>query len=371
MAHRRARDLGWIVGRLRPGALNAITDVPGVRVGHTTLFTPVEAAASDLPKVGLARTGVTVILPHDGDPYKEKVRAAVHTLNGFGKVLGFEQVRELGVLESPVALTSTLNVGLVADALVQDAIRRNPKIGINAPTVNVVVGEIHDGYLNGAQGRHVHSEHVLAALETAGSGPVPEGNVGGGTGAVCFGWKGGIGTASRLLPVEMGSYVLGALVQANFGHWQDLTILGVPVGLHLSPRQPPPFDVQQGGSVMVVLATNAPLDSRQLGRVSRRAAAGLARLGANYAHFSGDFVVAFSTALTLPHQASRLVENLPVVADESRMMEGLFPAAAEVVEEAVLNALCAAKTTTGRQGNTAHALPLEQVTDLLKKFGRL
>jgi D-aminopeptidase len=371
MTHPRARDLGWIVGRQTPGPLNAITDVRGVCVGHTTLYTPEAAAVGDFPQIGLARTGVTAILPHGEDPFKEKVRAAVHTLNGFGKVAGFEQVRELGVLESPIALTSTLNVGLVADALVEYAIRRNPKIGVYTTTVNVVVGEIHDGYLNAAQGRHVQKEHVLAAIENAASGPVPEGNVGGGTGAVCFGWKGGIGTASRVLPEEMGSYTLGALVQANFGHWKDLTILGVPVGQHISPRQPPPFEVQNGGSVMVVLATDAPLDSRQLGRVCRRAAAGLARLGANYAHFSGDFVIAFSTALAIPHQPEHLVEKLPVVVDESRLMEGLFPAVADAVEEAVLNAFCAAKTTIGRQGNTAYALPLEQVTDLLRKYGRV
>ncbi len=371
MADPRARDLGWIVGRMNPGPLNALTDVPGVRVGHTTLFTPDAVAVGQSSARGPARTGVTVILPHPGDSFKDKVRAAVHTINGFGKAAGFEQVRELGVLESPIALTSTLNVGLVADALVQDAVRRNPKIGVYTSTVNVVVGETHDGYLNAAQGRHVRSEHVFAALEGASGGQVPEGNVGAGTGSVCFGWKGGIGTASRVLPEEQGGFTLGALVQANFGHWMDLTILGVPVGEHLSPRQPPLFDVQNGGSVMVVLATDAPLDSRQLGRVSRRTAAGLARLGANYDHFSGDFVIAFSIALTFPHLPERLVWELPVVVDESRIMEGLFPAAAEVVEEAVLNALCAAKTTIGHHEHIAYALPLDQVSELLRKYGRL
>jgi D-aminopeptidase len=368
MPLRRARDLGWIVGRLQPGPHNAITDVTGVAVGHTTLV-----AGDGLlrPGTGPVRTGVTVIRPHPGDLFRQKVRAAVFTINGFGKAAGFEQLRELGVLESPVALTGTLNVGLVADALVQHALERDEAIGVTTATINVVVGETHDGYLNDSRGRHVRREHVYAALEQAHNGPVAEGNVGAGTGSVCFGWKGGIGTASRLLPAAQGGYTLGALVQANFGRWRDLAILGLPVGAYLSPRLPPPHELVSGGSIMVVLATDAPLDSRQLERLARRAAAGIARLGGTYAHSSGDFVLAFSTAVRLPHDPVDLVANLPVVVDEQRVLDGLFPAVADCVEEAVLNALCAAQTMVGRDQHTVYALPVEAVCALLHRSRHL
>lgn len=375
MGNERARVLGWIVGGLPPGPLNAITDVPGVRVGQTTLYRggePLTPGGSGLlPGLGPVRTGVTVILPHEGNIFMEKVRAAVHTINGFGKAVGFEQVRELGVLESPVALTSTLNVGLVADALVQAAIQSMHSIGVFTSTVNVVVGETHDGYLNDAQGRHVHAEHVFAALESAASVPVAEGNVGAGTGTICFGWKGGIGTASRVLPANLGGFTLGALVQANFGSWRELTILGVPIGQHLSPKNPPPHELDTGGSIMVVLATDAPLESRQLERVARRAGVGIARLGGYYGHTSGDFVIAFSTAARISHQPVELVAALPVVLGEQQVLDGMFIAAAEVVEEAVLNALCMAQTISGRDGHTAYALPVGQVSALLQHYGRL
>jgi len=364
----RARELGWIVGRMPPGQLNAITDVPGVLVGHTTLFRGGEPSG---PGRGPVRTGVTVVLPHPDDPFKEKVRAAVATINGYGKAVGFEQVRELGVLESPIALTGTLNVGKVMDALVQAAVQRNTKLHTGTGSVNVVVGEIYDGYLNEAAGRHVQAEDVFTALENASAGLVPEGNVGGGTGAVCFGWKGGMGTASRVIVAGEEHFTLGVLVQANFGHWRDLTVLGVPVGQSLAPDSPPPFNIQPGGSVMIVMATDVPLDSRQLGRVARRAGAGIARLGSSFAHSSGDFVIAFSTAVRLPQEHRTILTLQPLVADERAMMAQLFPAAAEAVEEAVLNALCAAKTTTGWWQHTAYELPTEQVSALLRKHGRL
>jgi D-aminopeptidase len=232
MARPRACDLGISVGQLPPGAQDTITDVSGVRVGHTTLISG-EGALH--PGKGPVRTGVTVVLPHGEGLFRHKVRAAVHTINGFGKVCGFEEVRELGLIEAPIALTNTLNVGLVADALAQYAVRHNPEIGIRTSSVNVVVGETNDGYLNDLQGRHVRAEHVWAAIEAASSGPVPEGVVGAGTGTSCFGWKGGIGTASRVLPEEAGGYTVGALVQSNFGRPRDLTVLGVPVGRHIQP----------------------------------------------------------------------------------------------------------------------------------------
>jgi D-aminopeptidase len=364
MPRPRIRHTGIVVGDLPTGPLNAITDVAGVRVGYTTLV----AGQGPLhPGQGPVRTGVTIVLPHGGNLFHHKVRAAVHTINGFGKVRGFEEVRELGLIEAPIALTNTLNVGLVADALVQYAVRQEPDIGIRTSTANVVVGETHDGYLNDLQGRHVRAEHVWAAIDAAASGPVAEGAVGAGTGTTCFGWKGGIGTASRLLPAEGGGYTVGALVQSNFGRPRDLTICGVPVGRHLHPpaaSDPPPH---RGGSVMIVLATDAPLTARQLRRLCVRAAAGLARTGSIYGHGSGDFVIAFSTAWRIEHQPASLTTNQVVLADEGQAMGWLFPAVVESVEEAVLNSLLRAETVTGRDDHTRHALPVDEVVDLLRR----
>ena len=358
----RARDAGIIVGELPPGEQNAITDVAGVRVGHVTL---VEGEGPLRPGQGPVRTGVTVILPHGDNLFRHKVRAAVHTINGFGKVRGFEEVREMGVVETPIALTNTLNVGLVADALVQYMVRHNPEIGITTSTANVLVGETHDGYLNDIQGRHVRAEHVWAAIESAMPGPVAEGAVGAGTGTSCFGWKGGIGTASRVVPGEAGRYTVGALVQSNFGRPRDLTVCGVPVGRLIRPPDPallPPID---RGSVMVILATDAPLSERQLRRLCVRAAAGLARTGSHYGHGSGDFVIAFSTAWRVEHEPTSLTTTQTVLADEAQAMDWLFPAVVESVEEAVLNSLFRAETVAGRDGHVRHALPVEQVVALV------
>jgi len=358
----RVRDTGIIVGELPPGEHNAITDVAGVRVGHVTLIVGEGVLR---PGQGPVRTGVTAILPHDENLFRHKVRAAVHTINGFGKVRGFEEVRELGVIETPIALTNTLNVGLVADALVQYMVRHNPDIGITTSTANVLVGETHDGYLNDIQGRHVHAEHVWAAIESATPGPVAEGAVGAGTGTSCFGWKGGIGTASRVVPDEAGRYTVGALVQSNFGRPQDLIVCGVPVGRQIrppDPASPPPTD---SGSVMVILATDAPLSERQLRRLCVRAAAGLARTGSHYGHGSGDFVIAFGTAWRVEHEPASLTTTQTVLADEAQAMGWLFPAVVESVEEAVLNSLFRAETMTGRDGHVRHALPVEKVIALV------
>lgn len=353
---KRARELGLVVGELPTGARNAITDVAGVAVGHTTL---IEGNGSLWPGVGPVRTGVTVILPHTGNLFREKVRAAVHTINGFGKATGFEEVRELGVIEAPIALTNTLNVGLVADAVVQYMVQQNPEIGVRTHTVNVMVGETNDGYLNDIQGRWVRAEHVWAALASATTGPVAEGNVGAGTGTTCFGWKGGIGTSSRAIPQEAGGWMVGALVQANFGDPAELRILGRPAGKWLHPRQAAVGG--DAGSVMIVLATDAPLSERQLGRLCRRACAGLARLGSVYGHGSGDFVIAFSTAERIPDPAPGLTAPRLAVIDEGAAMRWLFPAVADAVEEAVLNALCMAETMAGRDGHVRRALPVDEV----------
>ena len=362
----RVRDTGIIVGRMEPGPHNGITDVAGVRVGHATL---ISGEGPLRPGSGPVRTGVTVILPHGESLFRHKVRAAVHTINGFGKVFGFEQVRELGQIESPIALTNTLNVGLVADALISHAIERDPDIGIStAGTVNVVVGETNDGYLNDIQGRHVRADHVQAAIASAAAGPVAEGAVGAGTGTICFGWKGGIGTASRLVPEEAGGYTVGALVQSNFGRAADLQVCGAPVGREIQP--PPrrratqrnlPVPAQKEGSIMIVLATDSPLDARQLGRLCVRVGAGLARTGSQYGHGSGDFVIAFSTAGPVAQARSAAKVLQPMVADEGKAMYWLFPAVVECVEEAVLNSLFRAETMTGRDGHTIEALPVERV----------
>lgn len=339
-------------GVLPPGPLNALTDVAGVRVGHATV----------IHDEGPARTGVTVILPHGGNPYRLKTRAAVHTINGYGKAFGFEQVRELGLLESPIALTNTLNVGLVADALLRWAIGLNPEIG-RPGSLNVVVGETNDGYLNDLQGRFVRFEHVRSALAEAGAGPVSEGAVGAGTGTTCFGWKGGIGTASRVVPP---GFTVGALVQSNFGRAEELTILGVPVGRSLVP---PGESGPERGSIMIVLATDAPLSERQLGRLCARAGAGLARVGGTFGHGSGDFVIAFTTADPVPHEPERMLASRMAVIDEELAMRGLFPATIEAVEEAVLNALFCAQTMSGREGHIRHALPIGPVLERLERAG--
>ena len=365
MSRPRVRDTGIIVGRMEPGPHNAITDVAGVRVGHATL---ISGEGPLRPGSGPVRTGVTVILPHEHSMFRHKVRAAVHTINGFGKVFGFEQVRELGVIESPVALTNTLNVGLVADALINHAIQRDPDIGIStAGTVNVVVGETNDGYLNDIQGRHVRAAHVQAAIASASAGHLAEGAVGAGTGTICFGWKGGIGTASRVLPKVGGGYTVGVLVQSNFGRTEDLVVCGMPVGHEIKPppRRRVPSKGKEG-SIMIVLATDAPLDARQLGRLCVRAGAGLARTGSTLGHGSGDFVIAFSTAHRVAHAPEPLEEMQPVVANEGKAMHWLFPAVVECVEEAVLNSLFRAETVSGRDGHTIQALPVERVVARLR-----
>jgi D-aminopeptidase len=359
--HPRTREAGLVIGELPSGPQDAITDVTRVRVGHVTL---INGEGALQPGSGPVRTGVTVVLPHEGNLFRSKVHAAVHTINGFGKVFGFEQVRELGTLESPIALTNTLNVGLVADALVQHAIQQNPDIGITTSSVNVVVGETNDGYLNDLQGRHVHAEHVFAAIESASTGPVVEGTVGAGTGTVCFGWKGGIGTASRVLPIKLGGFTLGALVQANFGRPDDLVIAGVPVGQSL---QPPTLRLKDAdhGSIMIVLATDAPLDARQLHRLCVRAGAGLARVGSHYGHGSGDFVIAFSTANRIEHEPIELVAARTALIAEAQVIDGLFRAVVESVEEAIVNSLFCAGTIVGRDDHVALALPVDEVLALI------
>jgi D-aminopeptidase len=348
----RARDLNIAPGVYPPGKLNAITDVEGVIVGHTTVI------AGDN-----VRTGVTAILPHGGNLFQDKVAGAVYVGNAFGKLAGSTQVNELGTIETPIVLTNTLSVGVAMDAVVRYTLRQpgNEQVG----SVNALVGETNDGRLNDIRGLHVTQQHVLDAIANARGGPVTEGSVGAGTGTVAFGWKGGIGTSSRVLP---GGYVVGVLAQTNFGG--NLTIAGVPVFRSLQPGRRtggiPGSDTDRAsadGSCMLVVATNAPLDARDLRRLAARAVFGLARTGSSYSNGSGDFAIAFSTS---PEMRSRFGETEPrsrrVLPTDA--VSPLFEAALEATEEAVYNSLFQATSVTSK-GGTVEAIPVDRVRELI------
>jgi D-aminopeptidase len=331
----RARDLGIRVGSLSPGAHNAITDVAGVRVGHATLRAE-----------GRFASGVTVVLPHAGNLFQQKVPAAVEVFNGFGKLVGFTQVRELGEVESPIALTSTLNIHRVADGLLDYMLGLPGNQAVRS--LNVLVGETNDSRLNAIRERPLGSAYVRQAIDAASSGPVVEGAVGAGTGTVCFGYKGGIGTASR---VSSGGHTVGVLVQTNFGG--RLHVAGVPVGDLLRAQQEGSGD----GSLMIVIATDAPMDARMLGRLARRSFLGMARTGGNGSNGSGDYAIAFSTARA----------GAPVTNDTATP---LFDAVADATEEAIYNSLFAAETVTSN-GATVEALPVGRVLAILRQRGAL
>ncbi len=343
-----ARDLGIFIGRLKPGRWNAITDVAGVEVGHASL---VRGAGKLQPGLGPVRTGVTAIKPHSENLFLSKVKAAVHVINGFGKSIGLMQIEELGVLETPILLTNTLNVGLVADALIEYMLQYEDKI----TSVNPVVCECNDSYLNDIYGRHVRKEHVRAALNTT-SGPVEEGSVGAGVGMSAFGFKGGIGTSSRILP---DGFTVGLLTLVNCGKRGELVINGVP--LEEEPGVVESETEMAGCSIIIIVATDAPLSSRQLKRLARRATHGLARTGATSAHGSGDIVISFSTANQVPHYSKELTRT------ETKLNEAgispFFQAAAEATEEAILNALFKAETVIGRDDHTREAIPLDFIKE--------
>ena len=374
----RVRDVGIRIGIFDPGPQNAITDVSGVRVGQTTV---VEGDS--------VRTGITAILPHGGNLFRERVPAALHVGNGFGKLVGVTQLRELGELETPILLTCTLCVWRAADAMASWMLGQPGMEGVGS--INPVVGETNDGGLNDIRSRPIRPEHVVSALEGASAGAVEEGSVGAGTGTRAFGWKGGIGTASRILPETQGGWTVGVLVQSNFGG--ILTVAGAPVGQALgrysfqadveagreageeplsgagrAAVQPPEWPDEGQGSVMIVAATDAPLSARNLERLAARAIMGLARTGSFAGNGSGDYVLAFST-----HQGVRMgagagpraVQDLP-----NDRMSGLFQAVVESTEEAILNSLFRATTVTG-MGRTAEALPLEETLEILRRHGMI
>ena len=350
---KRARDRGITTGILSTGKYNAITDVKNVRVGHKTLV-----------KGNDVRTGVTAILAHSGNIFQEKVAAAIYVANGFGKLIGSTQVEELGVIETPIILTNTLNVFLAANALIDYTLQQkgNEQIG----SINPIVGETNDGYLNNIQVRAVTNQDVWDAIAVADSGIVEEGSVGAGTGTVCSGFKGGIGTASRVLPESRGGYTVGVLVQTNFGG--ILEINGAPVGKELGKYYLKNEVENADGSCMIILATDAPLSSRNLKRLAKRAILGLAKTGGFCSNGSGDYVIAFST-----HPSCRVLHN-----DQNRtrnveelyndQMSPLFLAAVEATQEAIYNSLFMATTVKGWQGHEVQAIPIDRVIEICKKY---
>src|SRR6202142_1087775 len=357
-ARPRASDLGLKVGVLPTGPLDAITDVAGVEVGHTTII-----------RGDNIRTGVTAVLPHSGNLYREKVPGAIFVGNGFGKLAGSTQVEEMGDLETPILLTSTTSVPRAADAPISYmlAVPGNEDV----LPINPVVGKTNDGYLNDIRGRHLTLEDVFAAVKNAKGGPVEEGDVGAGTGTVVFGWKGGIGTSSRYLPASLGGYAVGVLVQTNFGG--VLTIAGAPVGQELGQYYLRKELQQAGGgkdtadgSCMIVIATDAPLDARNLKRLAARAWLGVARTGSSASNGSGDYAIAFSTApqLGIRTEDKGLTRRIEVLTNDA--MSPLFLAVIEATEEAVYNSMLRATTTTGR-GHTVEALPIEKTGEILKE----
>jgi D-aminopeptidase len=349
---RRLRDLGIVIGRLRTGRWNAITDVAGVRVGHVTR---VEGDS--------IRTGVTVLLPGD-DVWRDNVAAARFTLNGNGELTGVGGVDRRGLLETPIFLTDTTSVGRVMEGAIDWLLETYPKIGDSAPVPVPVVGETWAGFLHDGEGRHLTRDDVRAAIDAAARGPVLEGGVGGGTGMLCYEFKGGIGTASRRLPESHGGYTIGVLVQANHGRRAQLLIDGVPVGREIRDRMP--YERKKSKSILLIGATDAPMIPAQLGRLCKRMALGLARTGAASMHGSGDLLLFISTGLRVP-RGGAMVET-PLWNDEQISIA--HEAAIEAAEEAVLNALVVAETMSGKDGNTAYALPVERLPDIMKKYGR-
>ncbi len=339
----RAREAGIAPGILSPGKLNAITDVDGVKVGHVTLI-----EGTDI------RTGLTAILPHAGNLFADKVPAAVYIGNGFGKLMGYTQVEELGNIETPILLTNTLNVGIVADGVIEYMLSLPGNEDVRS--INPVVGETNDGWMNDIRSRPVRQHHVREAIEKAAGGPVPEGSVGAGTGTRCFGFKGGIGTSSRQLSKSQGGFTVGVLVQTNFGG--ILTINGAPVGRELAAEA----NNNESGSCMIVVATDAPILSRNLKRLAKRAILGLARTGSVMSNSSGDYVIAFSTA-------KRRIESGDLLTNSE--MSVLFRAVVEATEEAVYNSLFKATSVVGRDNHSCEALPIDKTLAICRKYNVL
>lgn len=351
--HKRIRDYGIEIGVLKTGKNNAITDIEGVRVGHTTLI------------IGDSiRTGVTAILPHSGNIFQLKVPAAIYIGNGFGKLTGYSQVKELGNIETPIILTNTLSVPVASDALITYTLNSNK----NVYSVNSIVGETNDGWLNDIRGRHIKSEHVLNAIKNAKGGFVEEGNVGAGTGTICFRYKGGIGTSSRVVPKSFGGYTVGVLVQTNFGGVFEIN--GVPIAKELN-NYPSVFKDDADGSCMMVVITDAPLDSRNLERLAKRAIMGLAKTGGIASNGSGDYVIALSTAKDnlVPYLGDSIFNEKKELINDA--ISPLFLATIEATEEAILNSLFVAETMIGKDGHEIKSIPIDEIIDIMKKYNKI
>jgi len=353
---KKSEELNIRIGVMQKGKLNAITDVAGIKVGHSTII-----------KADSVRTGATAILPHGGNLFQQKVPAAIYIGNGFGKLTGYSQVKELGNIESPIILTNTLNIATAIKAVLDYTLSQTDNRAVQS--VNAVVGETNDGYLNDIRGQHVTIADVQNAITNAKAGAVEEGNVGAGTGTVCFGFKGGIGTSSRVLPQKLGGYTVGVLVQTNFGG--VLNIDGVPVGKELKKYYlSDKLNETPDGSCMIVVATDAPLDARNLERLAKRAFMGLAKTGGIGSNGSGDYIIAFSTdsSLRIPHNApDKLLQH--VLSNEA--MSPLFMATIEATEEAIINSLLAAETMKGKNGRVVEALPMDKLKEIFKKYNRI
>jgi D-aminopeptidase len=377
-ARPRTRDLGIVIGKFSSGKFNAITDVNGVKVGHVTI---IKGEGPLRPGQGPVRTGVTVVLPRS-DVWNHKVPAGAFVLNGTGEMTGLAWVAESGFLEYPIALTNTLNVPRVANGVMNWMIKHNPEIGISDDTLTPVVAECDDSRLNDSQGRHVSEQDVVRALEEARSGPVSEGSVGAGTGMISYQFKGGIGTSSRVLPDEQGGYTVGVLVNANHGRRPEFMIKGIPVGkvwedqryveAGTVPSSSPWIAYSRReklgdqGSIIIIIATDAPLDSRQLTRLAKRAALGLARTGASSHHGSGDFMLAFSTGNVIPHYPKTPTYSMVHMADTH--INPIIAATVEATEEAILNAIIGATTIIGRDGRKVEAIDIKRLSKILVAY---
>jgi len=353
---KKSEELNIRIGVMQKGKLNAITDVAGIKVGHSTII-----------KADSVRTGATAILPHGGNLFQQKVPAAIYIGNGFGKLTGYSQVKELGNIESPIILTNTLNIATAIKAVLDYTLSQTDNRAVQS--VNAVVGETNDGYLNDIRGQHVAIADIQNAITNAKAGAVEEGNVGAGTSTVCFGFKGGIGTSSRVLPQKLGGYTVGVLVQTNFGG--VLNIDGVPVGKELKKYYlSDKLNETPDGSCMIVVATDAPLDARNLERLAKRAFMGLAKTGGIGSNGSGDYIIAFSTdsLLRIPHNApDKLLQH--VLSNEA--MSPLFMATIEATEEAIINSLLSAETMKGKNGRVVEALPMDKLKEIFKKHNRI
>ena len=361
------RDFGWKCGNYHPGRNNAISDVPGVKVSHSTI---IKGEGDLVPGKGPIRTGLTMIFPHEGNCFLEKTLAGVHVANGYGKTTGIPQILETGVIETPIAITNTLNVGIVFDALVSHALTEHPEIGIKTGSVAPIVTECFDGYLNDIQGRHVKDSHVFKAIKAKYSTSLEQGNIGAGTGMQVFELKSGVGMASRQIPKELvddcKTYHIGALVVPNFGHFKDFRFYGVEMASILNKEK---YLIKEkntilnniGGSIIVIIATDLPLNSRQLNRLARRGTPGIARTGSILTHQSGDFVIAFSTQNRIAHDSKEIFIERTILNDNNKVLADVFRMTIDAVQEAIYNAMLAAESMTGRDDHKLISLDLNDL----------